>query len=336
MRGAARLLIVPAALTLLLCAGCIRLGVEVAVAPDQSTSARLLVGLDSSLGDMTGGENPFADLAQSPVGKRWTFRDFTDGSWKMSEAVGHAAPGEGLFPDEGDGPRLRVRTTARRLSTRYDITLIAPPPPSTLTQPPEAPADQPAAAEDQPGMEAMAGLAQSLMGGMEVRFSLRGPGRIVATTGREVAPGQAEWKLDLTQMSEQQTTPDFRLTTEIPNWVNLGRLADQIVMRGGPAEAGGNLASALDRGLLPNPPVTAPGDKLAAADYQRLLEIIARLDAAVAPEVTDMVLKQARLNDEQVSAAAIAAAHARLMKLDVTAVVQQATIKSLSAALGGP
>ena len=334
MRNSARLPLVLAALALLTCAGCIRLGVDVAVAPDQSSSARLLVGLDSSLGEAGGTENPFADLAASPVGKNWTFRSYKDGTWQMNEAVGKAAAGQPLFPEEGDSPKLRVRTSARRLSTRYDLTLVAPPPSADMPQPQAAPA-APAAGEQQPGMPDISGLAQSLMGSMDIRFSLRGPGRVIATTGQPAGPGKAEWKLDLAQMGDKKTPMDFRLTTELPNWLILGRLADQIVMRGGPADAGSQLAAALDRGLLPNPPLSAAAaDKLTAADYQRLLEIIARLDAAASPALTDTIIKQARLNDEDVTSARLEAAHARLMKADVTALTQQATVKALAEVLG--
>jgi len=338
MKSWSRIPIVLAALALLMCAGCIRLGVDVAVAPDQSSSARLLVGLDTSLGDMGAAGNPFAELKQSAVGARWTVRDYTEGTWQMHEAVGQAGPGEPLFPDGGDTPALRVQIAHRRLSTRYDITLIAPPPPtSDVAQPPAAaedkPADQPAPAD----MPDMGKLAESFMSGIEVRFALSGPGRVVATTGQAVGPGQAEWKLGLTELGEKKTTGlDFRLTTELPNWLNIGRLADQLVMRGGPADAGSKLAAALARGLLPNPPASAAAaDKLAAADYQRLLEIIGRLDGAVPAEVTDTILKQARLNDEGVSSAAIAAAHARLMKADVGELARQATIGALTGALTG-
>ena len=330
MTGPRRLLGLAAAVSVLLCAGCIKVNMDVAVAPDQSTSARLALAVDTSLAEMAQGEGSFGGLKEAP-GKNWKTREYKEDGWSVTEALGHAGPGEALFPDEEDAPKLRVQLAQRRLSTRYDLSLVTPPPPAQLTQPPGA--GEPAAAPAEAGPD-FSGLAASMVSEMQVRISLAGPGQVIATNGTVVAPGKAEWKLSLSDLQAKQTMPDFRLTTEIPNWSNIGHLASQLVMRGGPADAGSRLLSALQRGLLPNPPTSAAAaDKLSAVDYLRLLEVIGKLDSGAGPAVTEVIVRQLRLSDEQVTAAKIATVHGKIMKLDVGTIVEQSAIKTLSAAV---
>jgi hypothetical protein len=240
------------------------------------------------------------------------------------EATGQAGPGEKLFPDEKDAPKLDVGAAPRRLSTRYRLSMVSVTPPAAAATP------APAQGE---GFADIAGLASAMMAEMSFTISLRGPGEVVATTGKVVAPGKAEWKLAMEDLQGGKM-PDFRLTTEIPNWNNIGHLADQIVLRGGPADAGSRILSALQRGLLPNPPQNAAADdKLSAVDYQRLLEIIGKLDAGAGPTVTDVIVKQSRLNDEGVTSEQIAAAHGKIMKMDIGTIVEQSTIRAISEGL---
>ncbi len=316
-----------AALSALLCAGCIKVNVDVAVAPDRSVSARLAAAVDTSLAEMAEGGDAFSDLTNAAP-KSWTTREYKEGRWTVSEAVGHAGPGETLFPDEKDGPKLQVQTASRRLSTRYDISLVTPPPPAQLAPPPKQ-----GEGETETGPD-LSGLATSMMSETQISISLAGPGEVVATTGEVVAPGKAEWKLAIADLQRKQALEDFRLTTELPNWLTIGRLADQLVMRGGPADAGSRLVSALQRGLLPNPPLNvAATDKLSAVDYLRLLQIIGKIDAGAGPAVTEAIVKQARLNDQDTTSARIAEAHGRIMKLDIGTLVEEAAIEAISGAL---
>lgn len=334
MTGPRRWLGLIAALSVLLCAGCIKVNMDVAVAPDLSTSARLAAAIDTSLAEMAQGEGgAFSDLKDAP-GKHWTTREYQEDGWTVTEAIGHAGPGEALFPDEADAPKLRVQTSQRRLSLRYDISLVTPPPPPQLTQPapPQQPGEKPE--KDEEGGPDLSGLASAMMPQIEIGISLRGPGEVIATTGTEVGTGQAEWKLSLADLQGKAAMPDCRLTTEIPDWLNIGRLASQLVMRGGPTDAGMRLASAVQRGLLPNPPVSATAaEKLSAIDYLRLLEIIGKLDAGAGPLVTEAIVEQFRLNDEGMTSAKIAAVHGKLMKLDVGTTVERAAIRGLADAL---
>jgi hypothetical protein len=316
-----------AALSLLLCAGCIKVNMDVVVAPDQSSRARLAVAVDTSLAEMSEGEGSFSPLKEAP-GKNWTVREYKEDKWSVTEATGHAAPGEALFPDEEDAPKLRVQLAQRRLSTRYYVTLAMPPSPL-----PAAPAAPAATAGEANGPD-LSGLAASMMGDMRLQVSLAGPGEVVATTGEVAGPGKATWQIALTDLQGKGALPDFRLTTELPNWLTIGRLASQIVAIGGPADAGSRLASALQRGLLPNPALAAAGaERLQPADYLRLVEIIGKLDAGAGPLITEAVVEQLRLNDEQTAPARIAATHAKVMKLDIGTTAEQATIRALATAL---
>lgn len=327
MIGWRLLLVLVAFATMVCCVGCIKINMAVAVAPDQSTSARLTAATAISLAEVTDqGGSPFAALEQQSGGK-WKARTYQEGKWTIHEATGAAAPGEPLFPpDEGEeSPKLLVQTSHRRLSMRYSISMSVPPAPAEVGQMPEMPKLE--------GGQDFSGLAESMMGEMEIRISLAGPGEVVATTGNVVAPGKAEWKLGFADLQGKQA-PDFRVTTEIPNWDTLGNLANQLVLRGGPYDAGSRLMMALQRGLLPNPPLNAPAaEKLSAIDYLRLVEIIGKLDSAAGPSVTDVVIRQARLDDEDASSASIAAVHEKVMKMDVNLIVEQAEIQGLSKAL---
>ncbi|MEN6303284.1 MAG: hypothetical protein ABFD96_11200 [Armatimonadia bacterium] len=296
---------------IVLLSGCVKVGVDMTVAPDGSSSATMLMGIDKNLEEM--GEatsNPFADLAKGPDAKRWKVREYTEGNWKMVEAVGKAAPGEKLFTDE-DAPKLTVRTGQHRLTTRYTLTLQA--------AMPEGIDEAPAAEGD----EQMAKLMGAMMGSMEFKFALTGPGQVVATTGTTTGPGRAEWNLGVKDLSGK-AMPDFKVTTELVNWTNLGRLADQIAARGAMYDAGVRLADAVDRRLLPNPPANIMAkDKLGAADYEALLGIIERLDEQLSPEAVTAVLEKTGLSDEDVTPAKVQNAHARLTKADLQAQVEK-------------
>lgn len=309
--------------SLVLLSGCIKVGVDMTVAPDGSSSAKMVMGIDKNLdqmGEASGG--PFEELTKSPEAKRWTVREYEEGNWKMTEAVGKAGPGEALFTGE-DAPKLTLRTGHRRLTTRYMLTLQTPVPQGL----PDAPAG-----EDN---EQMAQLMGTMMSTMEIKFALTGPGQVVATTGTVTGPGRAEWKLGMQDLSAK-TMPDFKVTTELINWTNVGRLADQIAARGNMYDAGVMLAGAVDRHLLPNPPAnTAAKNKLGAAEYEALLGIIARLDEQLSPEATAAVMEKTGLSDEDVTAAKVRAAHTRLMQADLQGQVQKSATAAAVQAISG-
>lgn len=314
------------AVALAACTGCMRIGVEVAVAPDGSSKARLQAGLDASLAAMSQAtsSSPFSGLA----GKQgnWKTREYKDGNWLMTEATGSAGPGESLFPaGEEDTPQLKLQTQAHRLSTRYTVRLQVPPiDPGAL---------KPGGGEGED--EQMKQLVGAMMSTFQVSFTLRGPGRVVATTGKAVGGGAAEWRFGIADLDNKKQ-PDFTLVTELPNYANLGRLADQLAYTGRLYEAGPKLIAAQERGLLPDPPAsTSASEKLQAADYAALLEIIDRLDSAVKPAVTGRLLSQLGLSADDVAPATIAAAHARLMKGEAGRVADDAAAAGLLELLRG-
>lgn len=304
------LLVVLLAVVIGCVSGCVRMSIDLAAAPDGSTTGRIVAGVDASLAQGQESKSPFTELTQS--GSNWKSREYREGNWLMTEATGSAPAGQALFPvdEEGDAPQSKLAASAHRLSTWYTMTLEMPPMAQEMAKPPT---DMDAQTE---------ALVKGMMGSFEISFSLQAPGRVVATTGKVVAPGKAEWHMGFEELGSKKL-PDFRVVTELPNWSNIGRLSDQLAYTGRLYEAAPKLAAALQRGLLPNPPINA-SEKLAAEDYARLLEIADKLDTAGRPGVTESVMGKLRLNTDETTAAAIAAAHARVMKMDVNALSYRA------------
>jgi len=301
------MIIVVLAALVLACSGCMKITMDFAAAPDGSSSVKMLIGIDSSLAaagnaSVTKG-GPLSDIPKD--NPNWTSREYKEGTWDMTEAIGHAGPGAALMPGEG-APTPKLVSVARRLSTRYTLSLKMPETPGDMTQPKE-------------GTDAQGeAIGKALMANFQISFSLTAPGRVVETNGKIAGPGKAEWKLGINDLNNKEQ-PDFRVVTELPNWTNLGRLADQLAYTGRLNGAAPKLAAAVERGLLPNPRVdTKAPDKLKPEDYAKLLEIIDKLDVAGRPAITNSVIGKLKLNDDGTSPKTIAEAHARVMKLDVS------------------
>jgi hypothetical protein len=160
-------------------------------------------------------------------------------------------------------------------------------------------------------MPDLQGAVAAMLSGLEFRFALGGPGRVVSTNGTVAGDGLAEWRPAIREV-ESGKMPAMQVTTETINWTHLGRLADQIAGLGGGDAAGTKLADAVTRGLLPNPPVSDVGTgKLEAEDYMNLLTIIARLDDVLEPQETAEVMRELGLSSDGATPTQIAAAHAR-------------------------
>jgi hypothetical protein len=309
-----------AAALALFASGCMKARIEVAAEPDGSTSGKVTVAMQAAL---TQGQekmqNPLSDMVKS--GANWKTREYQEGDWQVTEATGATGPGQQLFP-AADAPKTKLVTVAHRLSTRYTVTLKVPPQPAEATK-------LPTDANDKQGQA----LAKMMLSNFEVSFAVSGPGRIIATTGKIIGPNTAEWRLGFDDVSAK-TLPEFTATTELTSWTSLGKLADQLALKAHQYDAAPKLAAALRRGLLPDPATDTPAaTKLWVEDYGRLLEIIDKLDASGQPTVTAAIIRQARLNADDTSAASIAAFYARVMKLDISALTEQATLSSLSEVL---
>lgn len=299
------------ALGLVFCSGCFRMSMEIAAAPDGSTSARILAGVQASLTQDKETKNPFADMTKG--GANWKSREYRDGDWLMTEATGSAPAGKSLFPaDDKEAPQVKLVASPRRLSTEYAMTLQVPPSAQEISKTPTDMDEQTQA------------LVKGMLGGFQISFSLAAPGRVVATSGKVVAPGKAEWKLGMDDLNAKKL-PEFRLVTELTNWSNLGKLGDQLAYTGRLYEATPKLAAALQRDLLPNPRANA-SDGLQPEDYARLLEIIDKLDSSLKPSLTDSIIARTGLNSDIVSPASIQKAHERVMKADFGALVGKAAL----------
>lgn len=309
---------------LLVLSGCIRVTTQFVVQPDGGTQAKVLMGMDERLngtGEASG--TPMEGLTKGPQAKYWKVREYKEGGWAYTEAVGKVPAGEPVFGEDKEGPTLKCTKSEHRLSTRYRVTMTVPPVPSSVTSPVEA--------EEKPeidvkGLEAM---TEGLLSSVQIRFQVGGPGRVVSTTGKIVGEGLAEWTPAVSALSDKNAEP-MVVVTEAANWVNLGRLADRIAYECGMDDAGVRLGQALRQGLLPNPPMQAKeADSLTAVDYFRLLEVIRKL-AAVAPtgRLGDLVGRLG-LNADQVTGRQILAAYERVNAADFAAHVDNQRVRDL-------
>jgi hypothetical protein len=315
-------------------AGCIKVDARFSLRQDMSVTGKMLVGLDTRLAGQSGMAQqgtPFGDLQKGPMAERWKVREYQEDGWQYSEAVGTSKPGEAIFGDDPTVPKLQVRRTERRLTTRYELKLAVPPTPTEGLVPPAGAAgsEAPAGSAAKDGLPDMQALVASMMSGLQIKFGLQAPGRVVSTSGKAVGDGAAEWALGLSDLSGGKPK-DMALETETPNWTNLGRLADQIMAQSEMYDAGTRLAVALRQDLLPNPPVGSAGEtKLTATDYCRLLDIIRRLGEVLPAEDVAVVYKGLGLHEDSVSASRIAAVHGRAQAPDFASRITAARVKQV-------
>lgn len=337
----ARLLIGAAALVALtLTGGCIFVDARFALDPDGTQHARLEAGIWEALARQ--GEGDFsADIDNSLVEGRWReLPEETRGQWVVKTFVGEAPPGEALFTEEAEEVPEFNKVT-RLLSTEYTFTMSAP---KVAPKTEIAPVEPPEGAQDNGGEgqmqiegmnEAMMGMMALMMSSGEagLRFSVILPGEIIATNGEVVGPGQATWKIDLTENEPQLEV--MQATSRLPNWPNIGRLGGELVARGRwdlvPA-----LIAGVSRGVLPDP-IT---EDLAAAGfdvamYEQLLEIMMALDRAVGEQVANQVMTALGLNASDLDADAVSKIAERLQEGDLPTKVDQHVAEWLVQQLGG-
>jgi hypothetical protein len=333
MAARLRIVLVFSLLLLLpLLTGCIKFRADFTVKPDGATAGMMKLGMASQFSDKDA-KNPFADLIQGPSGKLWKVRQYKDGDMDWAEAIGSAAPGQDLFGD-AKGPALKVETAKRRLSTRYAITLTVPPPSAGPPAETPKPAAPPAGGDSPDMSKQVEAMTASLMASMQFDFCLTGPGRVIATTGQVNGPGSALWHAG-GQAFKDQKFPAMTLVTDLINWEHVGRIAAQIVTSANMPDAGSRLADALQRDLLPNPALSNPASNLlSAVDYGQLLVIIARLDAAVRPELTARIIKQSGLSRDTVAPLDIKMAADRLAKADLVGATDSAAVNAALQVLG--
>lgn len=309
-----RILLLGVAVGALAClSGCIRLNMDLGVRQDLSVKALIRLGVDERMQDAggTASGGAFDKLRQSEGAANWKTREYKEGNWRFSEATGEVPAHESVFGKDEGAPQLTKLRAEHRLSSRYRIKLVVPASASPAV-PGIAPAEPGAGVEGAPDPEAMGMMVENLMAGIQIRFRLSGPGRVVATSGRVIADGTAEWDIKPTEIGGDKT-PEMWLVTEIPNWTNVGRLADQLAAKHELYDAGPRLGDAVQRGLLPNPPAsTSAEDKLSVVDYYRLLVIIRALDEVLPAADVAKTVQQLKLNAEDVSPAGIKAVYDRL------------------------
>lgn len=315
-----------AALVVVPLTGCLKVDAQFVARPDLTVAGAIVIGIDARLAESMGpGATPFAELKSGALGKSWSVREFAQDGWRYAEATGVGVAGPGFFGDSPEAPQLQVKRVLHRLTTRYTMVLLPAQVPPEALPAPAAPAD--GADDRQPEMPDLQKAVEAMMTGLELRLALGGPGHVVSTNGTMVGEGLAEWRPTVHDVTSGKM-PTLEVVTETINWTHLGRLADQITGLGGGYAVGTKLADAVTRGLLPNPPVSALGSgRLEAADYNRLLAIIARLDEVLEPAETAMVMREAGLSSDSVISGQIAAAHAKTQAPDFTALLRTARVR---------
>ncbi len=335
-----RLLIGGAVLiALTLTSGCVFVNARFSLDPDGTQHARLEAGILEALARQ--GEGDFsAEIDNSLAEGRWReLPEETRGQWLVKSLVGEAPPGEALFTEEAEEvPEFGM--VSRLLSTEYTFTMsapkVAPKTEITPVEPPEGTQDDGEAQVQIEGMdEAMTSMMAMMMSSGEagLRFSVELPGEIVATNGEAVGPGQAAWRIDLTETEPQLEV--LQATSRLLNWPNIGRLGGELVARGR-EELVPALIAAVRRGVLPDPitddPASATFD---VAMYEQLLDIMIALDQAVGEQVANEVMTTLGLNAADLDAEAVGKIAERLQGRDLPAEIDQHVAEWLVQQLGG-
>lgn len=210
-----------------------------------------------------------------------------------------------------------------RLSTQYMVGMELPKMDEAMgegpapTQP--APdAESPEDAEAQRQQEEAIGMMMSgMMSSFEYNLEITLPGTITTTSGEHIAPDTVRYAFNWKEMSEQQDGK-LLVTSRVPNYTRIGRLADQMVAAGADPLIGLQLIQYVNDGLLPDPPVDVDADtKLSADDYLKLTEIIQALDAQLQPQVTTGIITETGLNSNDVTHEQVSRAHKAIEKLDL-------------------
>jgi hypothetical protein len=318
--------------------GCIFVDAHFGVTPDGSTDAVIEFGMLKSLAERAEGEGAEAEFGKGLAEGKWEQQQqFERDGWQVTAFKGHAGPGESLFAEEADVD-TELRTETRLLSTIYEFTMTVPQQPLEVEAPPpaEAPPEAEQGVEIEGADEIFGDVAAMMMtsGQSGVRFGVSLPGRIIESNGVVVAPGGVAWRLDL---NAQEAPPEaFRARSRLPNWQSIGRMGAALTGVGR-ADLVPVLIAAVERGLVPDPQTDAP----LQADfnlqlYGQLLDIVLRLDAAVGPELTNVVMGTLQLNRDSPDAARVAKVLERVSAQDFAASVQQEVAASLVKQLGAP
>ncbi|MFP3902599.1 MAG: hypothetical protein ACLFWB_00020 [Armatimonadota bacterium] len=296
--------------------GCFKATTGVAVRPDLGVDFSVTMAVPAEFAE---------DMAEKPGDEMEMdeMKTYTEGDWYYIEGRKSVAGTEELqIPAAAEATFIRSRQE-HRLSTRYMVGVELPKMDEAMGQTP-APAqpspdaESPEDAEAQRQQEEAIGMMMSgMMSGFEYNLEITLPGTITTTSGERIAPDTVRYAFSWKEMSQQEDGK-LLVTSRVPNYTRIGRLADQMVGRGAEPLIGLRLVQYVSDGLLPDPPVDMESDKkLSAEDYLKLTQIIEALDAQLQPEVTTGIINEIGLNASDITPAQVALAHTAVEALDL-------------------
>lgn len=355
MAGTSRVilaLVVVAALISVL-TGCFRVRADVQLNVDGSAQTVLEVGISealASLGEREGGSDPLEEMKKDLPEGDWHVEELKEEGWRGLVLRGVSPAGTAILPaPDNAGADIDVKIVQRLFSTEYTVQGEIPIGPSTAIGPTSEASRGPArriaqadgahsdgeASEGGLDPDALMGLMGAM--GQQPSFSMtiRAPGRIVETNGRQTSSGGAEWSLDMPSMMTEgpQKTLSIYLRTQLPNQQSIGRLADRLAAERDMPDMAALVSEYVSRGLLPNPPKQDPlRAGLDAAAYDSVISTIVALEAVLGGTVADRVVRGLKLNADDVTAQQLVGTWETLADIEEDEIVEvagQAVLKHI-------
>ncbi|GEM_PF-3947689 len=302
--------------------GCFKVDMDVTLKPDLGMEVGMQIAVPLEIANQMESAD-FGDLSGMDEVKV----EDTE-TMRVVSGIATVGAGEQLGPEEQAKMQMMRQKVAHRLSTRY-VFVMDLPTGEQLAPGQEETAEKGAADEEEPDFEGMAALMAGLMSSLKITLTAHMPGRIISTSGTRRDDHTALFEMSLQDFAAEAPR-QLTAVSRLPNYTNLGRLADQIIAAGGDPEVAARLAEYLDWGLLPDPPVqTDVKYKLSADDYRQLAELIARLDEQLAPGMTEAVISKLGLNKDRVEPAQIRKARQAADSTDLRAMAVEKVVVTL-------
>ncbi len=278
--------------------GCFKIDMDVTLKPDLGMEVGVEIAAPLEMA-----ENMEIEAFGGFAGMENVKVEDTD-TMRIVSGTATVGPAEQLGPEEEAKMQMMRQKVAHRLSTHYVFVVELPAAEQAAPEQEES-GDEDTADEEEIDAEGMAALMAGMMSSLKIGVTVHMPGRIVATSGTRIDDNTVLFDMSLQDFTSDAPT-QLTAVSRLPNYTNLGRLADQMIAAGADADVAGRLAEHLNWGLLPDPPVqTDPEYKLSAGDYRELAELIAVLDEQLTPGMTEAIITNLGLNKDRVNPAQI-------------------------------
>ncbi len=302
--------------------GCFKVDMDVTLKPDLGMEVGVKIAAPLEMADdmKIEGSGDFAGMENVKIEDTDTMR--------IVSGTATVGPEEQLGPEEQAKMQMMRQKVAHRLSTHYVFAMELPAGEETAPEEEES-GDEDTADEQEIDAEAMAALMAGMMSSLKISVTVHMPGRIVATTGTRVDDNTVLFDMSMQDFAADTPT-QVTAVSRLPNYTNLGRLADQMIAAGADADVAGRLTEYLNWGLLPDPPVqTDARYKLSAGDYRELAELIAMLDEQLAPGMSEAIITNLGLNKDRVDPAQIRKARQAADGADLRAMAVEKVLSTL-------